>query len=46
MSTREEFWRGALSELSASCLSMRQFLRERPPPLGAGTQELAILRQW
>ncbi|OQC12898.1 MAG: hypothetical protein BWX73_02618 [Lentisphaerae bacterium ADurb.Bin082] len=29
MSTREEFWRGALSDLSASGLSMRQFCRER-----------------
>ena len=29
MSTREEFWREALSELSASGLSMRQFCRER-----------------
>ena len=28
MSTREEFWRGALSELSASGQSMRQFCRE------------------
>lgn len=29
MSTREEFWREALSELSASGLSIRQFCRER-----------------
>ena len=28
MSTREEFWRGALSKLSASGQSMRQFCRE------------------
>ena len=29
MNTQEEFWRDALSELSASGLSMRQFCRER-----------------
>ena len=29
MSTREEFWRGTLSELSASGLSMRRFCRDR-----------------
>jgi len=28
MTTREEFWRGALSELSASGQSMRRFCRE------------------
>ena len=29
MSTREEFWRGALSELSLSGLSLRRFCQER-----------------